>query len=284
VDLDSIAEELYGLLPDEFTSARAAQVRAARSAGDRELAAAVAGLRRPTIGAWLANQLAREHKKELEALLNLGKEMRKAQEIGDGPALRRLSAQRHEALTALAADAKVLARIRNLAVSENSSRELESTLEAAVADADAADALRAGGLTVGLSYSGFGPVGSAGCSRETTGPAPRTAETARKKKGVSTASEKADRSRRERADAAAQLALARAEDRVKATGVEVGEAQAERDQRRDQVRQMERQLKEARESLRQAEQRLVETKRIEKAARTERSRTVAQRDKAEASR
>jgi hypothetical protein len=65
VDLDSIAGKLYGVSPEAFTSSRSAEVRAARSAGNRQLAAAVAQLRRPTVGAWLANQLARERKDEL---------------------------------------------------------------------------------------------------------------------------------------------------------------------------------------------------------------------------
>jgi hypothetical protein len=296
MDLDSIGEELYGLLPEEFTAARAAQVRAARSTGDRALATAVAALRRPTIGAWLANQLARERTKELEELLNLGKGMREAQESGDGPALRRLSARRHERLTALASDAKALARLRNQTVSENTSRELESTLEAAVAEADAADALRSGRLTVGLSYSGFGPLGSQGLVAPPARPsasAPRAAETGRKGKGASSARKKpgtprdagaqVERSRREKARAEAQLALVRAEDRVKATGEEVRHAHAERDQRRDLVRQVERQLREARESLRKADQRLAEATRAEKSARTEVSRALNQREKVDAS-
>jgi DNA repair exonuclease SbcCD ATPase subunit len=295
VDLDSVGEELYGLLPEEFTPARAAHVRAARSAGDRELAAAVAALRRPTIGAWLANQLARERTKELEELFKLGKDMRAAQEGGDGPALRRLSAPRHEMVTALASDAKALARTRHQAVSENSSRELESTLEAAVADAEAADALRAGRLTVGLTYSGFGPLGSTAPSRPTTPPsAPRAAATEGKARRASPASEKAvdarearaqaERSRRESARAQAQVALARAQDAAKATGEDVRQAQAERDQRRDRVRKVERQLKEARESLREADQRLAEATRLDKSARAKVSRAIAERDEAEASR
>src|SRR5580692_702023 len=96
VDLDSVAGRLYGLSPQAFTSSRSAEVRAARSAGNRQLAAAIAQLRRPTVGAWLANQLARECKKELEALLVLGTSMRTAQAAGDGPELRLLTQRRRQ--------------------------------------------------------------------------------------------------------------------------------------------------------------------------------------------
>src|ERR1700734_2796351 len=105
VDLDSIAGKLYGVSPDAFTSSRSAEVRAARSAGDRQLAAAVAQLRRPTIGAWLANQLSRECRDDVEALLDLGASMRRAQEAGDGQELRDLTRQRRQMVAALLSEA-----------------------------------------------------------------------------------------------------------------------------------------------------------------------------------
>ncbi len=58
VDLDTVGTELYGLRPTEFTAARDAQAAAARRGGDRELAAAIKKLRRPTPAAWLVNLLA----------------------------------------------------------------------------------------------------------------------------------------------------------------------------------------------------------------------------------
>ena len=136
-----------------FTLRRSAR---GKRAGDRQLAAAVAEFRRPTIGAWLANQLSRECKDDVEALLDLGASMRRAQEAGDGQELRDLTRQRRQMVAALLSEAKKLAWARNQPLSENSTRELENTLEAAVATADAADALRAGRLSVGLTYSGFG--------------------------------------------------------------------------------------------------------------------------------
>src|ERR1700712_3561886 len=46
-DHDAIADELYGLLPQDFTDARNARSKAAKSAGNRELASAVGALRKP---------------------------------------------------------------------------------------------------------------------------------------------------------------------------------------------------------------------------------------------
>ena len=57
--LDEIAEELYGVPPEEFVAARTAARDRARAAGDKELAAAVAALPKPTTAAWVANLLVR---------------------------------------------------------------------------------------------------------------------------------------------------------------------------------------------------------------------------------
>ncbi|MDT7789635.1 MAG: hypothetical protein QOF58_8054, partial [Pseudonocardiales bacterium] len=47
MDLKPVADELYGLPPKEFTAARNA---AAKQADDKDLAKAIADLRKPTVG------------------------------------------------------------------------------------------------------------------------------------------------------------------------------------------------------------------------------------------
>jgi hypothetical protein len=158
VDLDNVATELYGLPPADFTSARNACATEARRGGDVELAAAIKSLRRPTIGAWLANLLVRERQNDLNELLGLGEQMRRAQAALAGNELRQLSQQRHQTVTALRDGATRLARDLGKPVSDATAQELEMTLEAAFADPDAAEALRSGRLTVAMHYSGFGSV------------------------------------------------------------------------------------------------------------------------------
>ena len=70
--LDQAAEELYGLAPEEFTAARDEQVRAARTAGNRRLAAALGRLRRPTVSAYILNLLVRAQPEVAEQLVALG--------------------------------------------------------------------------------------------------------------------------------------------------------------------------------------------------------------------
>jgi hypothetical protein len=158
VDLESVAAELYGLPPDDFTSARNARATEARRGGDIELAGAIKRLRRPTMTAWLANLLVRERPNDLNELLGLGEQMRRAQAALAGNELRQLSQQRHQMVTALRNGAAQLAGDLGKPVSDAIAQELELTLEAAFADPDAAAALRSGRLTAAMHYSGFGPV------------------------------------------------------------------------------------------------------------------------------
>jgi len=47
VDLDTVADELYGLPPEEFTAARTAAEKEAKAAGEMELAAQIRTLAKP---------------------------------------------------------------------------------------------------------------------------------------------------------------------------------------------------------------------------------------------
>jgi DNA repair exonuclease SbcCD ATPase subunit len=159
VDLAQVADELYGLMPAEFRAVRDERARQARADGDRELAAAIAKLRRPTVSAWLVNQLAREAGDDLDRLLDLGQELREAQRTFAGDRLRELAAPRRAQVSALVNQAKRIAAGARQAVSAEVEREVSATLEAALADPQAAAAIRAGRLAGALSYVGLGGEG-----------------------------------------------------------------------------------------------------------------------------
>jgi hypothetical protein len=161
-DLDEIADELYGLPPDEFVPARDDRVAAAKEAGNRDLARALGRLRRPTKAAWLANLLARHRTEQLDGLVALARSLAQAQQELDGDALRALSGQRHRAVAAMARDAGRLAARRGEAVNDALVREVAGILDAALADPSVAEEVRAGRLTKTVRYSGFGPAGSHG--------------------------------------------------------------------------------------------------------------------------
>jgi hypothetical protein len=155
LDLDEVADELYGLVPAEFTSTRDARAAEARQSGDRGLAAAIKALKRPTSSAWLANALVRAQREQVEELLDLGSAMREAQEQFAGDVLRQLSQRRRQIVASLGQAARGLAREVGQPVSEQAERELETTLETALADPVAGDAVRSGRLTTALTASGL---------------------------------------------------------------------------------------------------------------------------------
>ena len=161
-DLASAAEELYALSPGDFTAARDERVARARTSGNRDLARAIGALRRPAVSAWLVNQLVREAGDQVGELLALGESLRQAQQDLAGEQVRELSAQRRRLVAALVAEAKRLAERDGRPVGLQVEREVDATLQAALADADAAAAVRAGCRASPLSSAGLGVGDEAG--------------------------------------------------------------------------------------------------------------------------
>jgi hypothetical protein len=182
VDVDEAADQLYALAPSDFVEARDALVRQARAAGDRDLAASIADLRKPTAVAWLANRLARERADQLADFLALGAPLREATATLRGPALRDLSRQRQQLVQGLVREARrVVAGQPGPRVSEDVARGLEATLHAALADPEAAADVATGRLSGALSHSGFGAppaprAATAGAVPSATPPATRPAK------------------------------------------------------------------------------------------------------------
>lgn len=155
VDIDDVADELYGLTPEQFTVARNARAKEAKARGDDNLAAQIAALRKPSVVAWLANSLARQRPDEVGPLLDLGEALREASATLSGPELRELSRQRHQLVYAMVQEAKGVAAETGRKVTDDVARRLEETLTAALTDAAAGDLLRRARLVDGLVPGGF---------------------------------------------------------------------------------------------------------------------------------
>lgn len=140
MDLKLVADELYGLSPKEFTAARNA---AAKQADDKDLAKAIADLRKPTVGAWAVNRLVRDAPEGLEEALGLSTAQLTMRELGR---------KRKELLEALVY--RTLELTGPLA--DDAVTQVRNTLTAAMADPESAEQVRAGHLTKALEYSGFG--------------------------------------------------------------------------------------------------------------------------------
>jgi hypothetical protein len=156
--LSQAAADLYAMAPAEFTAARDELAKQARAAGKRDDAALIKKLTRPTVSAWLVNQLVRTAPEPTGRLYELAQALHAAQQELAGDKLRELSVQRRQVIAELMSEVSRIAAGAGVAASTGALDEVRATLEAALADAGARDAVRTGQLTRALSYAGIGEV------------------------------------------------------------------------------------------------------------------------------
>ncbi|MER6811852.1 hypothetical protein ABT299_21505 [Spirillospora sp. NPDC000708] len=159
MEFSTAADELYGVVPEEFVATRTRLAREARTEGDAALAKRIGGLRRPTLSAWAVNLLARSAADDLGGLLDVGARMREA--WGSGGGLGDLERQRARLVAALLRRAGELAAEAGRPLRDQAVREVEDTLQAATVDEEVADEVREGRLPQPRSHTGFVPAGFA---------------------------------------------------------------------------------------------------------------------------
>ncbi len=179
--LQQAVDELYSHPMSEFTGRRKALAAAAKKAGDREISAQIAALRKPTVAADTVNRLVRAAADEVGELLDLGVQLREAEKALNGPELRELSAKRRHLVSDLARLAFDITE--QAAPSASVREEVTSTLNAALADENIADMLLSGALVTQARWDGFGSTSlpelavvlplDAGRLRAASGPAAR---------------------------------------------------------------------------------------------------------------
>lgn len=253
-DVPAAADQLFDLLPQDFTDARNRLARAARADGRAEEATAIAALRRPTVGAWLTNQLVRQRGASLAELLELGRDLRAAQAAFAGDELRRRAPERRRLVDELVVAAREIAAAADQAMSDAAEREVRQSLQAALADEDAADALEAGSLsrplTAGDALGAFGVPADAGgtaaggtaAGGEKAAPGKKPARKAARKSAQSGTVDLAERRLRDAKAAAAETANEAAAREAEVERVEREYADAGR-----RIAQLEGLLREARE-------------------------------------
>jgi hypothetical protein len=259
MDLGTVSTELYGLPPADFTHTRDARASEAKRAGDRELASAIAKLRRPNVGAWLANVLVRERGDQVQIMLDVGAEIRQAQAQSAKDELRKLQRERRRAIAALLDDAADLARDRGESISSAVTRDLEMTLEAALLDPEAGTALKAGLLTTGLRYAGLGGDGAtdnASGSGNNSEPATMVSQADKSDPALPTADDARLGAAEAQLEAESRLAEAGRDADERKRRVE--EAVQDRDIWRRKVADLDQQLASAQEEAKKAEQRFAD--------------------------
>jgi hypothetical protein len=162
-DLDAALAALYQLPLEQFVATRDQLARRLRAAGDRVIARQIAGLRRPPVSAWAANQLAHAAPNALAELLEVGAALRQAQQDalagqpGAARQLRTATAHLRAAITRLSARAETLLVRSGHAASDATLARLAATLQAAATGDEATRAALAQGRLAGdLDPAGFG--------------------------------------------------------------------------------------------------------------------------------
>ncbi|MGW0229879.1 hypothetical protein ACWDWO_16320 [Actinopolymorpha singaporensis] len=201
MDLDEAAWELYSLPPGDFTSARNKLADRARADGDAAASKAIRELKKPTLAAWLANQLVRAEEDRVDELVQLGDDLRDAHASRDGDRMRELTSQRISLVRDLGRAARELAKKSGHKVTDTVGDRLAETLDAASVDADAAGLLRTGRLTSALRHVGFGVVDESGEPAEVT---PISTARERRATGKKTTKKQAPARKRTQADKRAE--------------------------------------------------------------------------------
>lgn len=151
-----LADGLYALPLGDFTPARDALVKEHKA--DKELAARIKTLRKPSLAAWVVNLLVRRDAAQVDQVLQVGTALREAQANLDGEELRALTRQRRQLTAAVTTQARGLAREEGVKVTPAVADQVEATLTAAMVDEGAARAVRSGLLVTALVATGVGEV------------------------------------------------------------------------------------------------------------------------------
>jgi predicted nucleic acid-binding Zn-ribbon protein len=149
IELDTAVDELYAGPREEFVPRRKELAKAARAAGDAEVAARIEKLAKPTTAAWLANRLARTAGADVRALAELGDALRQAHERLDGAEIRELTQRRAELIRELLRTLEE----QEQTLTESVTRELEEIFTKAVADEEVGAALVSGRLTSAKAFA-----------------------------------------------------------------------------------------------------------------------------------
>jgi hypothetical protein len=217
-------DRLYSSPLDQFTSARDALSRTLRQDGDRDAAADVKKLRKPSVAAWALNQVRFTEPEAVERLTSAGEQLREAQqrllEQGERDLLREAVTRERGAVEEVVALAEQHLRNAGHPLSATVEGKLRDTAHAAALGDDAGEELRSGRLVHEHVVSDLGLAGAEIRARR---PVQRPKRESRK---------------------------------VEALRRRVEQAQAARDEAQANLRTVEREAKEARQAAERAERNL----------------------------
>lgn len=148
---EELIDRLYALPLEEFTSERNALAKQLKTSGDRDAAAAVKALAKPTLAAWAVNQLARREPDLMQELVSLQDRLASA---SSARGLRDLTRKRRDLVTQLKQAAAEVLVEGGHAPGSSSLQHISQTLLAGATEEEQELLLR-GRLTKELSSSGL---------------------------------------------------------------------------------------------------------------------------------
>lgn len=149
-----IADDLYALPLADFTPARDALAKEHKA--DKPLAAAIKGLRKASVAAWVVNLLVRRDPDQVDQVLAVGAALRDAQDNLDATQLREFTKQRRQLTASVTTAARRMAREEGVRTTQAVADQVEATLTAAMLEPDAAKAVRSGLLVTAIAATGLG--------------------------------------------------------------------------------------------------------------------------------
>jgi hypothetical protein len=206
-------DALYGLPLDEFTRARDELARRIRQEGDAEGAAEIKRLRKPSVPAWVVNQLARQRELDMQRLVKAGEQLAGAQveairaQKGDAFVEARRDEQR--ALEALASGAREI--LTDAGRGAAALDRVLATLRAGSLTEDGRALLKSGRLTEELEPPGFEALAGLDLPTRPPRPRPDPKEVRRLKRELGKLETQADAAERRAAELRKQLEAAEAE-------------------------------------------------------------------------
>jgi len=151
VDERADIDALYALPLEQFTPERNRLARELRESGDGGAAKEVGALRKPVLAAWVVNQLARTHARDVDLLLDAGNRLLEEQRAGT-PGSQAAYDHQRRALDSLLAGAREILGERS---SEQTLRTVAETLRTASLTEDGRELLARGRLTEPLTTTGW---------------------------------------------------------------------------------------------------------------------------------
>jgi hypothetical protein len=162
MNLDEAADQLYSASLDDFVSERARLVKELRAAGKPEDAATLAASRKPTVPAWVLNQLARRNRRDVDLLLDAGHRLREAQASAlggqDREAFERAQKTQSDVLRHLRKEAERLLKEERGGATASVLNQVEEALRAAAVSEAGREALAGGRFVEPPRAEGFAVV------------------------------------------------------------------------------------------------------------------------------